>query len=304
MVSVTNVSYRYPGATHNALANVSLNIAKGSCFGLLGPNGAGKTTLISLMTGVLDLQQGEISVAGQCYPQHADAIKNRSALVPQEYAFYPSLTARENMAFFAGIYGITKSHWAQRMAYCIEVCGLGEVLDQRAASYSGGVKRRLNIALGLLHEPELLYLDEPTVGIDAQSRRFILSAIEQLKQDGMTIVYTSHYMEEVEQLCDEIAIIDHGEKVVQAPLHTLLNSGGKLVVTPSEKPSQEQLQRLSEQLVMHWDGSRLVIEPGAATLSQALAQLEQAGVKVAALTMAGSRLEEIYLAYTDRALRQ
>ena len=311
IVRVEAINHRYFGADEAALKDISLTIMAGSCFGLLGPNGAGKTTLISLLTGILSPQssaqppQGRIHVSGFEYPAQAEQIKAISGLVPQDYAFYPALTGRENLQFFAGLYQLAPAAVAARIDYCVAVCGLGKVLDQRAATYSGGIKRRLNIALGLLHNPKIIYLDEPTVGIDAQSRYFILQAIQQLKADGMTIVYTSHYMEEVEQICDEVAIIDHGEVLLQAPMATLLQNERQLVITPAQSLSSATLSLLQQSVAVNWDGTQLALDVGdGQKLSDVLALLERSGIVVNKMHFASSSLEQIYLQATHRKLRQ
>ncbi len=312
IVTVDAINHRYTGAAEAALKNISLTIAEGSCFGLLGPNGAGKTTLISLLTGIISPQQntppgqqGRIQISGFDYSRDAKKIKAISGLVPQDYAFYPALTGRENLQFFAGLYQIAPADIAARIDYCVAVCGLEKVLNQRAATYSGGIKRRLNIGLGLLHNPRILYLDEPTVGIDAQSRYFILQAIQQLKASGMTIVYTSHYMEEVEQICDEVAIIDHGEVLLQAPMATLLLNERQLVVTPAKLVSAAALSALQQNLAVDWDGTELTFELGdEQRLSDVLALLERTGVVVSKMHFGSSSLEQIYLHATHRNLRQ
>lgn len=305
LVAVSDLHFQYPRTDQPALSGVDITIDQGACFGLLGPNGAGKTTLISLLTGLLALQRGSITVNGYRYPQQAEAIKQCSALVPQDYAFYPSLTARENLQFFAGLYQIPKSHWQQRIDFCTEVCGLKKVLNKRAGSYSGGIKRRLNIALGLLHNPVLLYLDEPTVGIDAQSRHFILQAIENLKASGMTIVYTSHYMEEVEQLCDQVAIIDHGKVVLQQSMTSLLQGHRQLWIKPMQLPTQSQLAQLLAQPGIEWVDQQLLIETDQQrSVAQCMQLLEQQGIAIAQVQMGCNRLEDIYLTHTNTALRQ
>ncbi|CAA0091307.1 ABC transporter ATP-binding protein [Zhongshania aliphaticivorans] len=311
IVIVDAINHYYSGAAVAALKNISLTIAEGCCFGLLGPNGAGKTTLISLLTGIISPQksvqtpQGRIQISGFDYPSDAAKIKAVSGLVPQDYAFYPALTGRENLQFFAGLYKIATADVVARVDYCVAVCGLENVLDQRAATYSGGIKRRLNIALGLLHNPKILYLDEPTVGIDAQSRYFILQAIQQLKASGMTIVYTSHYMEEVEQICDEVAIIDHGEVLLQAPMAALLQNDRQLVITPAQPPLPEALALLQQVGVAVWDGEHLTLELGdGRTLSEVLVLAEGAGIVVNKMHFGSSSLEHIYLQATHRKLRQ
>ncbi|MDZ7785044.1 MAG: ABC transporter ATP-binding protein [Halioglobus sp.] len=304
LIDVEGVAFSYPHASAPSLVGVTLQVPKGSCFGLLGPNGAGKTTLISLLTGLLSLQRGRIAVDGMRFPGDADAIKRMSALVPQDYAFYPALTGRENLRFFAGLYEIPAAQLPARLDQCIDICSLGPVLDKPAATYSGGIKRRLNLALGLLCSPRLLYLDEPTVGIDAQSRYFILEAIKGLKNEGMTIIYTSHYMEEVEQICDDVAIIDDGRLVLQEPIDELLLGGRDVYVTPQREPGAGLLAQLGEQLDVVWDGARLILTPPPGLpVSSVLAQLERHGVGIARLQMGGYRLEEVYLSLTRTELR-
>ena len=305
LVSVDAVSHRYAGAAVPALDDIHLTIPEGCCFGLLGPNGAGKTTLISLLTGVLVPQQGRIEIAGFRFPGDASRIKDISALVPQDYAFYPALTGRENLRFFAGLYRIARAEQPARLDYSIDVCGLGKVLDQRAGNYSGGIKRRLNMALGLLNRPKILYLDEPTVGIDAQTRHFILQAIEGLKAGGMTIVYTSHYMEEVEQICDEIVIVDQGKIILCEPLNELLQGARQVVVLPVEPPSAADLAALAAVVTVAWDGVHLTLQPLAQqSLSQVLAQMERVGISPRQLHTGMSRLEDVYLRATRYELRR
>lgn len=304
LISVEGLNYRYEGAPVPALNDINLTITAGSCFGLLGPNGAGKTTLISILTGLLQPQQGRVLVGGHSFPRDANDIKRLSALVPQEYAFYPSLSGRENFRFFAGLYEIPANQLEQRIEECVSICGLAKVLDQRSENYSGGVKRRLNLALGLLSKPRVLYLDEPTVGIDAQSRHFILAAIERLKASGMTIIYTSHYMEEVEQICDEVAIIDDGRVLLQESMSTLLQGSRQVFVQPMVSPDAALLSSLTSELGAQWDGVRLMLTPTEKhSVAQLLAALEAHGVAIDRLRMGGHRLEEIYLATTNSALR-
>ena len=215
MIRVEGVSFRYPGAERDSLQGVSLTIPTGSLFGLIGPNGAGKTTLISLITGLLPLQTGSITLDGD--GNHGKSI----GYIPQEYAFYPNLSARENLEFFAGVQGLKGAECQRRIRDCLAFCQLETVANQRAGRFSGGLKRRLNIAIGLLKDAPILFFDEPTVSIDPQSRAFILGQIQVLRERGKTILYTSHYMEEVEQLCDHLAIIDHGQLLCQGTLAEL-----------------------------------------------------------------------------------
>jgi ABC-2 type transport system ATP-binding protein len=242
-ITASNIRFTYPGDTTPALDNISLSINAGSCFGLLGPNGAGKSTLIALLTGILAPQDGTVHIHGH----RLSGIRSRGlydtvSLVPQDYAFYPSLTVQENLDCFAGLYRLQGATKRERIRFAVQVCGLGELLDRRAATCSGGVRRRLNLALGLLNRPAVLFLDEPTVGIDAQSRHFIMESIAGLQREGMTIVYTSHYMEEIQGLCDTLAIIDHGKLLLQ---DTLANTMARAADMPVP-PAQQHAKRLED----------------------------------------------------------
>lgn len=239
-IAVHNASFTYPGENKPALDNVSLSVSSGSCFGLLGPNGAGKSTLLALLTGILTPQHGEILINETPFA-NTRALHKTISLVPQDYAFYPSLTAGENLDCFAGLYGLNGAQKRERIDFAVQVCGLAELMDRRAAACSGGVRRRLNLALGLLNQPEILFLDEPTVGIDAQSRHFILESIKRLQQEGMTIVYTSHYMEEIQTICDALAIIDHGKLLLQDTLVNVLQRAADMPV-PVEQQNAKRLE--------------------------------------------------------------
>ena len=181
-------------------------------------------------------------------------IKSISALVPQDFAFYSRLTGYENLKFFADVYGVHRSQWPQRLAYCTTVCQLDDMLKRRVAEYSGGMKRRLNIAIGLLNTPEILYLDEPTVGIDALSRQIIIVAIQTLRTQGITVIYTSHYMEEIEAICDELAIVNHGRIVARDRTAQLRQQGDSktLLLTFTAMPTAELMQLLSR-----WQAQRI-----------------------------------------------
>lgn len=198
------------------LENLSLEIKTGSVFGLLGPNGAGKTTLVSILNHLISKDSGSIKVYGYDFDKQSNEIKKISSYIPQTYAFYPNLTSYENLEFFGALYGLKGENLKKQISYCIESTSLEKFVNKRAFTYSGGVKRRLNIAIGLLNSPKIIYFDEPTVGIDPQSRKYILDVIKNLnKTQDTTIIYTSHYMEEVEFLCDEIAVLDKGRILLQ-----------------------------------------------------------------------------------------
>lgn len=212
----------YPGASGPALDGLDLEVRSGEIFGLLGPNGAGKTTSISILCTLLRPDAGSVTVCGEDALRHPRRIKPLIGLVPQEIALYPQLTGRENLAFFGRLYGVSGARLAERVAACLALVGLGEHADRPVAAYSGGMKRRCNLAVGILHEPRLLFLDEPTVGIDAQSRSMILENLLRLRAAGMTMVYTTHYMEEAAQICGRVAVVDHGRVIAGGEPATLV----------------------------------------------------------------------------------
>lgn len=212
-IAIQNLTKTYPGQAGPAIDNLSLTIESGSIFGLLGPNGAGKTTLISVLCTLLRPSAGEVFLLGHNIVKDAQKIRRCIGFVPQEIALYPSLTARENLRYFGEIQQVAKHTLHKRIDECLEVVGLKEQGDQRIENYSGGMKRRINLAVGILHEPAILFLDEPTVGIDPQSRNLIFERIGDFNKQGMTVIYTTHYMEEAQQLCDKVAIMDRGKIV-------------------------------------------------------------------------------------------
>lgn len=211
-ISIQGLSKSYPGHEKPALNNLCLTIDTGTIFGLLGPNGAGKTTLISILCTLLQPDSGKISLLGHNIEKQ-ETIRRCIGLVPQDIALYPSLTARENLRYFAQIQRVQKADLENRIVTCLEMVGLEEHGNQKISEYSGGMKRRINLAIGVLHNPKILFLDEPTVGIDPQSRTLIFERIRQLNDEGMTVVYTTHYMEEAQQLCDRVAIMDNGRLI-------------------------------------------------------------------------------------------
>jgi ABC-2 type transport system ATP-binding protein len=211
-----------------AVDDVSFRISAGETYGLLGPNGAGKTTTISMVSGLLEPDAGRVEVAGS--PMGRGTLETRRwvGLVPQELALYPDLTGAENLQFFGHLYGLSGAHLQERMGHVLEIVGLASRKDDKASEYSGGMKRRLNIAIGLLHRPRLLILDEPTVGVDPQSRNSILESVEMLSEEGLSVLYTTHYMEEAERLCDRVGIIDEGRLIAEGTRRQLVSQVGQL----------------------------------------------------------------------------
>ena len=209
MIKISSVVKKYDNL--KALDGLSLEIKKGTIFGLLGVNGAGKSTLLSILNGLSPFDSGKIEIFGLDLKKELKQIKSISSIVPQNLAFYEQLTVKENLDFFKNIQNGSKESYEK----ALHVNDLEVILNQKASTLSGGQKRRLNIAIGLLNNPQIIYFDEPTVGIDPKSRNEILESIKEYKKLGITVVYTSHYMNEVEMLCDEVAIISHGKLVTQ-----------------------------------------------------------------------------------------
>ena len=234
---------QYKGADTPALDTLSFTIERGEIFGLLGPNGAGKTTAISVMTTLLRPTSGTLIFDGSDLLRYPMQARKKLGLVPQDIALYPSLTARENIRYFGSLHGLSGKILRTRCEECLEMVGLEESADRPVSTYSGGMKRRANLAIGIVHNPQLLFLDEPTVGIDAQSRNMILENLQRLNDNGMSMVYTTHYMEEAAQLCSRIVIIDTG---------TVLASG-----TATELVSARKGCTNLEDLFLHLTGRQL-----------------------------------------------
>jgi ABC-2 type transport system ATP-binding protein len=209
-----------------AVQDVGFAIEPGEAYGLLGPNGAGKTTTISMLVGLLKPATGKVLVCGTDLAAEPMAAKAKIGYVPQEIALYPELTGRENLRFFGRLFGLPRRALAARIDEVLDLVGLSDRADGKLGAYSGGMKRRINIGAALLHRPEVLILDEPTVGVDPQSRKAILDGVERLVADGMALLYTSHYMEEVERVCDRVGIIDHGRIVAEGTRHELVTMVG------------------------------------------------------------------------------
>jgi len=283
-IEIKNLTKSYK--KNKVLDNLSLEIKEGSLFGLLGPNGAGKTTLVSIMNYLQTSDSGEINIFGYDYKKDKKQIKQISSYVPQTYAFYPNLSAFENLEFFGALYGLKNSELRKRIEYCVEVTSLEKFLDKRAHTYSGGVKRRLNIAIGLLNNPNILYLDEPTVGIDPQSRKYILDVIKRINQeDKTTIIYTSHYMEEIEYLCDDIAILDNHKIILHEKKELLLEKNSFVTI----KTDTEDIQ--------------VNVKDDYNNLIETLALLKNRNTPIENIVFNNKNLEELFLNLTKGNLR-
>ena len=301
MLELKNLGHRYPHATAPALADVSLAVPRGCVLGLLGPNGAGKTTLISHLSGALAVQSGEILIDGQPLQQVRAKTPTRIAVAPQDQAFYSMLTVAENLACFAAASRLSGVRKRERIDACMRFSQLESFAAVRADRLSGGLKRRLNLAIALLPEPELMLFDEPTVGVDPQSRAFILDAIKSLAQAGSAVIYASHYMEEIEAIADRVAILDHGRVLREGSLDDLLSRSAMLLTLAADGLDVEMLSRFGtvEQGAAQW---RIHLNPGSGP-GPVLAALEASGIEVRHAEFGRHDLEQLFMALTHRSLR-
>ncbi|MCU1329992.1 MAG: transporter related [Bryobacterales bacterium] len=219
MLAARNLRKSY--GPHVAVDGVSFDIARGETIGLLGPNGAGKTTTVSMISGLLRPDSGEVLIDGRAVTGDTDSIKHKIGLVPQDLALYDELPARDNLEFFGALYNLAGARLKRAADEALDLVGLTDRAKDKVSDFSGGMKRRLNLAAALMHDPDLLLLDEPTVGVDPQSRNAIFENLETLKKRGKTLLYTTHYMEEAERLCDRLVVIDHGKVIANDTLHGL-----------------------------------------------------------------------------------
>jgi ABC-2 type transport system ATP-binding protein len=293
-----------------AVDGVSLHVRAGETYGLLGPKGAGKTTTISMICGLLEPDAGEVVVGGQQLTTRSVQAKAAIGYVSQELAIYPDLTARENLRFFAQLYGMTPGRSGGRVDEVLDVIGLADRADDQAKTYSGGMQRRLNIGIGLLHRPRLLILDEPTVGVDPQSRNAILESVEHLSSEGMAVLYTTHYMEEAERLCDRIGIVDLGQvkaEGTRAELVALVGEHDRVVIEASGGLEQaaDAMSSLPGVLAASAaDGSlALIVEDARTLLPELLRVAADGGAAVRGVDVDQPDLEAVFLHLTGKALR-
>jgi ABC-2 type transport system ATP-binding protein len=305
MLAIRDLHFRYPGASAAALQQVSFSAERGEVLGLLGPNGAGKTTVIAQLAGMLALQQGQIEIDGQPLAQLRLARPTCIAIAPQEYAFYPTLSVQENLDCFAGVGGLRGIGKADRIAECIALAQLQNYRKVQAQRLSGGLKRRLNMAIALLHRPELILFDEPTVGVDPQSRAFLLDAVKQLARQGSAVIYTSHYMEEVQAIADRIVVLDQGQVLCQGTLQDLLAGSATLHVEVEDHSAQERLVQLLTafgQTSAQGRGALLaLVEP--AQLPEVLQSIASAGLQLRLARFGQTDLEQLFMSLTHRSLR-
>ena len=293
-----------------AVNGASFHIAPGETYGLLGPNGAGKTTAISMIAGLLELDGGEVQINGEIMTPRAIAPKAHIGLVPQDLAIYPDLTATENLVFFGRLYGMSRESLKSRVARVLEVVGLTDRATDVTKEFSGGMKRRLNIGIGLLHSPQLLILDEPTVGVDPQSRNAILEAVEQLSTEGMAVLYTTHYMEEAERLCDRVGIIDQGKIMAEGTRRELVMLVGQKdrVLISGTGPIPEVVRVLAgaegvSEATADENRIALLVEDAGGRLASILSTATAAGLNVTGVEIEEPDLEAVFLHLTGKALR-
>ena len=295
MIRTTHLRKSYGALT--AVDDVSFEVPRGQTLGLLGPNGAGKSTTIHMLVGALKPDSGSVEIDGAPDPTQA-AVRARIGVAPQRLSLYDQLTAEENLRFFASLYGLTASHLRERVDWALNFAGLTDRRKDRVATFSGGMQRRLNIAVSLVHDPPVLLLDEPTVGVDPQSRNHIFESIEQLQKSGLTLLYTTHYMEEAERLCDRVAIMDRGKILANDSVENLITKhGGHAVV------EAELLHAPADGVTLpgRFDGRTLRHETD--TPLEDLARLASSGLSFSTLKIERPDLESVFLSLTGRSLR-
>lgn len=308
ILTAKNLRKRYDDLL--AVDGVSFEVDEGESYGLLGPNGAGKTTTISMVCGLLRRDAGEVFVAGHPLDDGSTKAKEAIGYVPQDVALYPDLSGVENLRFFGRLYSLSGKELASRVEAVLEIVGLSERARDRVSEYSGGMKRRLNIAAGLLHRPRLLVLDEPTAGVDPQSRNAILENVEQLKSEGLAVLYTTHYMEEAERLCDRVGIIDQGKIIAEGTRRELVAGiGEKDRVELTADGDLEAFATLArdldgvEEATVGEEGVGLLCREGRHLLPRLLEVAEKAGAQVSSVEIFEPDLEAVFLHLTGKALR-
>ncbi|MGL4761808.1 MAG: ABC transporter ATP-binding protein [Sarcina sp.] len=292
-----------------AVNNLSLKIKKGQIYGLLGPNGAGKSTTIGIICGLLKVTGGKVSVLDVDVTKRMKGQNKKIGYVPQDISVYLELTAYENLKFFGQIYGLRGKQLEERIDFALEFTGLSDVRKKMANEFSGGMKRRLNIACAILHKPEIVIMDEPTVGIDPQSRNSILEAVKKLNESGVTVIYTTHYMEEVEAICSEIAIIDHGEVIVSGSkeeLKSIVSEHNILEVSiNNEEANLDGLSEIRGVSKFDFKENKITIfcDKEVNNLNSIIEFLGSKDIKISNIGFKDINLETVFLSLTGRSLR-
>ncbi|MED4203897.1 ABC transporter ATP-binding protein [Neobacillus mesonae] len=296
-----------------AVKGVSFSVKKGESYGLLGPNGAGKSTTINMITGLFPPTSGTI------FLNDIDVVKNPKqaqkwiGVVPQEIALYQEMSARENLKFWGRLYDLSGKELNKKVDEVLEIIGLTDRAKDKVGTFSGGMKRRVNIGAAILHQPQILIMDEPTVGIDPQSRNHILETVKRLNEEGMTIIYTSHYMEEVEYLCERIGIIDHGEVIASGTLHELrekMEDSSRMKLTIERKPQNtgkitQALENLFSKKEFQLQNNELTVfhKDPQSILSELIQSVTVTGTRITSVDIVEPNLESVFLHLTGRNLR-
>lgn len=308
ILELTNLTKKF--GDFIAVDNISLTINEGEIFGFLGANGAGKSTTINMISGLLRIHEGEIKVLGKSIKKNQRFAKMNIGIVPQDIAIYEDLTAYENVKFFAGLYGLRGAVLHERVAEALQFVGLSDKYKSYPKNFSGGMKRRLNIACAIAHRPKLIIMDEPTVGIDPQSRNYILSSVRKLNEMGCTIIYTSHYMEEVEEICSRVAIIDHGKIIAEGTKEQLkaiiTNTKDIWVEVKSLEPIDvEPLKEISGVNVVQIEDSFIKINSDGEinNLNKIIQYFINHAIEIRSLEEKAPNLETVFLTLTGRNLR-
>lgn len=293
-----------------AVKGISFSIEEGDIFGLLGPNGAGKSTTMSMICGILKPSEGEIKVLGKDLAKERANITKEIGLVPQNIALYENYTAYENARFFGSIYGLRGKELDKAIDKALEFTGLLDVKNKRAGEFSGGMMRRLNIACAIIHSPKLIIMDEPTVGIDPQSRNHILQSVKKLNEKGATVIYTTHYMEEVESICNNIAIIDHGQIIAKGTGTELKESisSDKVLnirIEKAENVNKEPLEKIIgiKKVEVTDENIKLVSDKEIYNLDEVIRVLKEEDIKILDIKFEVVDLETVFLTLTGRKLR-
>jgi ABC-2 type transport system ATP-binding protein len=307
-ISVQNLQKSF-GENH-AVQGVSFDVEEGEIFSLLGPNGAGKTTTISMLSCLLRPDAGDALIMRHSIRTDDIGVKSVLGVVPQEIALYEDLTARENLTFWGKMYGLRGSPLKSRVNEVLDVIGLSDRANERVGKYSGGMKRRVNIGVALLHKPKVIYMDEPTVGIDPQSRRNILDSVVALKKQGMTVLYTTHYMEEAEELSDHIAIMDHGRLIAcgtNDELVKLVGEQTRIDLTVNVEPDKfaDSWQSVPgvERVTVDEGRISVLVEDSNQVLPRLFEAAAQASARITSVDIREPNLEAVFLHLTGRALR-
>ncbi len=308
MIKLKNLVKKY--GQNIAVDNINFNVNEGEFFGLLGPNGAGKSTTINSICGLLKIEQGEITIDGIDIKKNPLEAKKRIGLVPQELAIFDELTASENIEFFGKLAGLRGNLLKERINEALEFVGLSHKAKTTPHDFSGGMKRRLNIACAIVHHPKIIILDEPTVGIDPQSRHHILDSVKQLNKLGSTVIYTSHYMEEVEAICDQIAIIDHGRLIAEGTkeeLKKLVLEEEKILIEALDvnfnTVDEIKLLNTIKDVKLDENQLKIVTSDSQHILQDILFVLSKNQVRIKGIQIIEPDLETVFLALTGRNLR-